>query len=148
MWINRLYFKISNSSKNQYLAIDTRELNESGPAKFRTQADSNSQKICYYDGNKRGKTFNSFLAIRKQPLTGEKTNFSIEKRIENTTKKNTIYTDIGNELNNFNNDNVQFEQPVPGISESNTRREEIDGTKRRYRDYDRQIRKKPRIIAK
>ena len=148
MWINRLYFKISNSSKNQYLAIDTRELNESGPAKFRTQADGNSQKICYYDGNKRGKTFNSFLAIRKQTLTGEKTNFSIEKRIENTTKKNTIYTDIGNELNNFNNDNVQFEQPVPGISESNTRREEIDETKRRYRDYDRQIRKKPRIIAK
>ena len=32
--------------------------------------------------------------------------FSIEKIIDDTTKNNTIYTDIGDELNNLNNDNV------------------------------------------
>ena len=43
LWIERLYFNISNSSKKQYLTIDTRDVNELGPAKFRTQADKNSQ---------------------------------------------------------------------------------------------------------
>ena len=65
LWINRLYFNISNSSKKQCLTIDTRDVNELGLAKFRKEADNNSQPNCYYKRNKRDKTFNSFLAIRK-----------------------------------------------------------------------------------
>ena len=56
------------------LTIDTRDVSELGPAKFRTQADSNSQKICYHNRNKRDKTFNSFFAIRKQTSVSEKNN--------------------------------------------------------------------------
>ena len=41
LWINQLYFDISNSSKKQCLTIDTREANDLGPTKFRTQADNN-----------------------------------------------------------------------------------------------------------
>ena len=77
--INRLYFDISNSSNKQYLTTDTRDANDLGPAICRTQADNNSEQICYYNRNKVDKTFNSFLAIRKQTLTGDKTIFSIEK---------------------------------------------------------------------
>ena len=109
LWIERLYFNISNSSKKQYLTIDTRDVNELGPAKFRTQADKNSHQICYYNRNERDKTFNSFLALRKQTSTGEKIIFSIEKIIDNTTKNNTIYTDIGDELDDFNNNKALFE---------------------------------------
>ena len=49
LWINRLYFDISNSSKKQSLTIDTRDVNDLGPAKFRTQADNNKEQICYYN---------------------------------------------------------------------------------------------------
>ena len=78
LWINRLYFNISSSSKKQCLTIHTRDVNKLGPAKFRTQTDKNIKQICYYNRNKKDKPFNSFLAIRKQTLTGEKTIFSIE----------------------------------------------------------------------
>ena len=74
--------------------------------------------------------------------------FSIEKIIDDTTKNNTIYTDIGDELNDFSNDNVQFEQPVREISESDSRREEKDGSKRQYSDYDRRISKLSRFLLK
>ena len=33
--------------------IDTRGINDLGPVKFRTQADSNIEKICYYNRNKK-----------------------------------------------------------------------------------------------
>ena len=48
VWINRLYLEISNSSQKQCLTIDTRDVNGLGPAKFRTQADSDTEQICYY----------------------------------------------------------------------------------------------------
>ena len=41
LWINRLYFDISNSTEKQCLIIDTRDVNDLGQAKFRTQADTN-----------------------------------------------------------------------------------------------------------
>ena len=41
LWINQLYFDISNSSKKQCLTIDTREAYDLGSAKFRIQADNN-----------------------------------------------------------------------------------------------------------
>ena len=68
--------------------------------------------------------------------------FFIEKIIDNTTENNTIYTAIGDELNDFNNDKVQFERPVRGISKRDSRREETDGTKRKYSNYDRRISRK------
>ena len=47
--------------------------------------------------------------IRKQTLTGEKIKTYVGKIIDDTTKNNTIYTAIGDELNDFDNDNIQFE---------------------------------------
>ena len=41
LWINRLYFDITNSTKKQCLTIETRDVNDLGLPKFRTQADSN-----------------------------------------------------------------------------------------------------------
>ena len=53
IWINRLYFEISNSTQKQYLTIDTRDVNDLGPWKFRTHADSGTEQICYYNRNKK-----------------------------------------------------------------------------------------------
>ena len=62
LWINRLNFDISNSTKKQYLTIDTTDVNDLRSAKFRTQADSNQEQICYYNHNKRD---TSFLSCEK-----------------------------------------------------------------------------------
>ena len=48
--------------------------------------------------------------VRKQTSTSEKIIFSNQKIIYNITKNNAVYSELGDELNNFNNDNVQFEQ--------------------------------------
>ena len=49
--INRLYFEIPNSTQKQCLTIDTRDVNDLGPTKFRTQTDNNKEQICYYNRN-------------------------------------------------------------------------------------------------
>ena len=73
-----------------HLAIDTRDVNNLGLAKFRTQTDSDAEQICYYKRNKRDTSFNSFLAARKEiPSAGEIT-FSIAKVIDKTNRHNTI----------------------------------------------------------
>ena len=51
--INRLYYEISNFRQKQCLKIDTSNVNELGPAKFRTQADSGTKQVCYYNTKKR-----------------------------------------------------------------------------------------------
>ena len=60
LWINCLYLEISNSTQKQCLTIDTRDINDLGPVKFRTQADSDTEQICYYNRNKKDTSFNSF----------------------------------------------------------------------------------------
>ena len=45
LWINRLYFEISNSKEKQYLITHTRDFHHLGTAKFRTRADSGSEQI-------------------------------------------------------------------------------------------------------
>ena len=59
LWINRLYMSLSNESKYSCLTIDCRK---SGPAKYRTDADSNFEQFCYYGQNKKDRLFNKFLA--------------------------------------------------------------------------------------
>ena len=112
LWINRLYFGISNSSKKQCLTIDTRDINDLRPAKFRTQAGNNKEQICYYNGNKRDKSFNGFLAVRKQKPTTNKIIFSIVNLIDKTNISDKIYFGISDELSDFNNDNVQHKRPI------------------------------------
>ena len=87
LWLNRLYFNISSSNKKQCLTIDTRGVNDLGPVRFRTQADSNNEQICYYNRNKKDKTFNCFLALRKQTSTTDKI---IKNLIDKSNKKKDI----------------------------------------------------------
>ena len=130
LWINRLYFDISNSTKKQCLTIDTGDGNDVGPAKFRTQTDSSQEQICYYNRNERDTSFNSFLAVRKQTSTIGDITFSIVKIIDKTNKNTSIYLEINDELSDFNNGS--FKRPVQWISEGETRKEtSADGRQER-----------------
>ena len=82
LWINRPYCDVSSSNKKQCLTIDTRDVNDIGPTRSQTQADNNKEQICYYNRNKKGKSFNCFLALRKQTLTAGKIIFPIVNLID------------------------------------------------------------------
>ena len=106
LWINCLCFEISNSTQKQCLTIDTRDVSDLRPAKG-TQADSDTEQICYYNRNKRDKSFDSFLAVRKETPSARKINCSIVKVIDKTNRHDAIYSEISDELSDFENDLVQ-----------------------------------------
>ena len=87
LWINWLYCEISNSRQKQCLTIDKRDVNKLGPAIFRTQAESRTEQIFYYNRNKKDTCFNSFLAARKQTSSPFEINFSIVKVIDNANRQ-------------------------------------------------------------
>ena len=79
--------------------------------------------------------------MRKQTSTGNEIIFSVVKYIDKTNINDSIYTNISDELDGFNNNIVQFEKSVQGMSEKSAGRETTDGTMRRYTENDRRIRK-------
>ena len=60
------------------MAIDTRDVNEFGPGKFRTNANNREEQTCYFNRNKSNTHFPPFLSQRSQ---AEPINFSIVKDI-------------------------------------------------------------------
>ena len=66
VWLNKLYFEISNSKEKKCLTIDTRDVNDFGPGKFRTSADNGKEQTCYFNNNKSDTHYTSFFAWRIQ----------------------------------------------------------------------------------
>ena len=92
-----------------------RPLNNLGPSKFRTGAKNDKEQICYFNYNKKDRTFNRFLAVKKQASAGEII-FSIVKNIfVNKWKLNEFgdsYYKIGYKLGEFKNGKVQFKRRI------------------------------------
>ena len=57
-------FKFPILKKKKCLTIGTREINELGPGKIRTDAQNALEKICYFNRNKSDSHFTSFVAKR------------------------------------------------------------------------------------
>ena len=64
VWLNRVYFQMSNSKEKKFLTLDTREINELGPGKFRTDAQNDLEQFCYFNRNKSDSHFMSYVAQR------------------------------------------------------------------------------------
>ena len=63
VWLNKLYFQISDSKEKQYLiTVDTRDVNNLGPGKFRTSADNNKEQTCYFNRNNSDSRCKSYVA--------------------------------------------------------------------------------------
>ena len=90
LWLNRLYFEISNSSEKKCLTIDIKHENNLGPSKCRTGAENDEEQICYSDYNKEDRALIRFLAVRKQTSTGE-TIFSVVNLIDKSNKFENSY---------------------------------------------------------
>ena len=91
VWINGLYFEISNSRQKKCLTIDTRDVNDLGPGKFRTLADSGTEQICYYNRNNKDTSFNSFLAVRQETSFLGEITFFIVKVIDSINRHDYIF---------------------------------------------------------
>ena len=64
IWLNKLYYEISNSKEKKCLTIDTRDVNEFGSGKFRTSAEDGEQKTCYFNKNNSDSYFKTFISQR------------------------------------------------------------------------------------
>ena len=102
LWLNRLYFDISNSNKKECLTIDCRDFNSIGPSKSRTNTEDGQRQICHYNRNKKDKSSNRFLALRKQNA-GENIIFEIKNIIEEANVGNFDYYELTNERSEFEN---------------------------------------------
>ena len=78
VWLNKLYFQISNSQEGKCFTIDTRDVNEFGAGKFRRSVDNGEEQTCYFNRNKSDTHFTSFVARRTK---AEPIRFSIVKQI-------------------------------------------------------------------
>ena len=109
LWLNRLYFEISNSSKKQCPMIYIRHLKDLGLAKCRTGAKNDKEQVCYYNYYKKYKGFNRFLAARKQTST-DIIIFSIVNLIDKSKNHENTYFKVGDELREFHNVSIQPKQ--------------------------------------
>ena len=64
IWLNRLYFQISNSRDKTCLTVNTRDTNDFGPGKFRTRADNVQGQHCYFNRSNTDSRFKRFLTKR------------------------------------------------------------------------------------
>ena len=78
VWLSKPYFQISNSKEKKCLTIDTSEVNELGPGKFRTSDDDGEEQTCYFNRNKSDTHFTSVIAKRIQNVPSKIT-YSIDK---------------------------------------------------------------------
>ena len=120
LWLNRLYFEISNSSKKQCLTIDARDVNKLGPSKFRTGAENDKEQVCYFNYNKKDRIFNRFLAVRKRTPDREIA-CSIVSLINRSNNSEDIYYKLVDELSEFKDGKLQPKQGVRGASKANKR---------------------------
>ena len=148
IWINRLYYNISTSRQRQCLTIDTRDVNELGRGKFRTQADNDTEQICSYNRNKSDISFNSFLAAREETSQTDAIKFSIVKVIDNTNRTNVIYSKLSDELSNLKNDDIHSR--ISRTSERDSFRQEPNkkrnDQRREYTGHGR-VSKNPRLLS-
>ena len=159
VWLNKLYFQISNSQEKQCLTIDTRDINELGPRKFRTRAVNGEEQTYYFNRNKSDTHFTTFYAKRTQ---SELIRFSI-------INHNSDFARVNKSLD-FNQDsllsNGQFERELEQANRENFKngksftdrstttkstdvreRQRSRELRRNSRDESASARKKPRFLA-
>ena len=93
------------------MTINTRNVNNLGLSKFRTDAENGHKQICYFNRSKKDKVFNRFLAVRKETCADEII-FSIVNLIDKSNYLETAYYKIENELKEFSNARLQFKQRI------------------------------------
>ena len=132
--------------------MDTRDVNDLGPAKFKTQAETIKSIFAIITERKEIELLilSCFLGSEKKKKATSEIICSIVYFIDKTKRNGNIYFEISNELSDFNNGNVQYKQLIQRVSEG-----DIVGqtsTDRKQRQYttrnDQLVSKKPRFLSR
>ena len=152
VWLNKLYFQISNSKEKKCLTIDTRDVNELGPGKLRTSTDDGEERTCYFNRNKSDTHFTSFIAKRilnrQQTLTFSIVKVSSDFNLVNKSLDIELKTSLadGNAKRQYQEVNREDLNNGRSETEQNTRKSTIQ--RQRGGQYDdRRVRKKPRFLS-
>ena len=158
LWLNKLYFQISNSKNKQCLTIDTRDVNELGPGKFRTSAENGEEQTCYFNRNKSDTHFTSFFARRSQAdpirfsivkpnsnfeLVNKSLDFKRNKSVLNVKIKRTRQSVNSEYFSNGRSESDSFTQRRDLFSQTTKVRRD----RRNSRDESASTREKPRFLS-
>ena len=105
----------------------TLDCRKSGPAKYRTDVDSNFEQFCHYGQNRKDKLFNKFLA-KKVDQNKNLLVFQVESVINFTKNRETKIYKAVQELKNLVNEN-------DGNERSNDRSKTSEQSKLTDREY-------------
>ena len=163
IWLNKLYFQISNYQEKKCLTIDTRDVNESGPGKFRTSANNEEEQTCYFNRNKNNTDFTSFFAQHTQAepiqffivkqifdfdFVNKSFDVSAKKSVSDRELKRQLQQDSLESFNNGRSTNKRrsdSDRLYDNSTESNdVRQQQCDGLLRRDQAG---TRKKPRFLS-
>ena len=100
LWINRLYFEIANRKDYSCLTIDC----ESGPSRYRTEADNNVRQPCFFNQKKKDRVFDRFTSHNLELDNRDSLIFKIELSDKNSIKEQHLPY---NQLLSKGNSNVQ-----------------------------------------
>ena len=127
LWINRLYFAIANEKKYWCLTADC---TESGPAKYRTDAENNLEQTCYYAQKKKDRLYNKFSTwnLNENSYDLTLTIDRVTKTLEKT--RQTLYETTNDSLPTNEKDG---REPDAGAAERNDNRIYRDRAKGRKR---------------
>ena len=158
VWLNKLYFQISNSKEKRCLTIDTRDVNELGPVKFRTSANNGEEQTCYFNRNRSDTHFTSFFVKRTQTnptrfsiakpnsdfeLVNKSLDFELNSLISNGQSKRE-HQQINSE--NFNNGRSNRSETTES-TDVRQRRQRGGVLRRNSREQSATARKKPNFLA-
>ena len=158
IWLNKLYFQISNSKEKKCLTIDTRDVNELGPGKFRTSADNGEERTCYFNRNRSDTHFTSFFAKRTETnpirfsvvkpnsdfeLINKSLDFELNSSMSNGQSKRE---DQQTNSENFNNGR-SYRSETAESTDVRQRRQRDGLLRRNSREQSATARKKPKFLT-
>ena len=138
------------------MAIDTRDVNELGPGKFRTSSDNREKQTCYSNKNKSDTHFTSFFAKQTQvePIKFSivKPNFNFEvvnKSLEVDLNKSVANGQLKRQLQQVSSEDFNIGRSYRSeITEpTNVQQQQCGGLYRRNSRGQSATRKKPRYLS-
>ena len=155
VWLNKLYFQISNSKEKQSLTIDTTEINKLGPAKFRTHGNDGEEQTCYFDRNKSDTQFRTFQGKRVRArlitfsIVNTNSDFVLNNKSLDIGFNNSLFDGTAKKwIRQSSGENISNGRPKTDIfTESGNGRQRGNQSVRKCSYSRKPARKKPRFIS-
>ena len=107
LWINKLFIVLANVNQKTCLTIDCSGINENGPRRFRTEANSPEKQVCCFNMLNNDQVFNVFTANRINQQETKKGVYFQTDRVKSKTNADLFEANTLLRQNSTSNDNPQ-----------------------------------------